>query len=266
MLSEEALSLQTPEHWAEWAFHNFQIDQTFNVAKIEPGPDLSTFVAQSQAYQAQLIKFATEYYRSHKWQGVTGIFQFMFMDCWPSISWSILDHARRPKLGYEALQRSFQPLLITFCEGWLQRDKLEIGTQWSLATVLNATIINDLPREFKNARLCVSVELDNTTEVELYHVPVDIPADSVIRPLDVTQILEGNFQYPELPEHILGQIARCVYPGNHRLIARIFDADGSLLSENEDPVEWVAPTLSAPSPFSTQHPRSPHEAAEVLRD
>ena len=43
---------------------------------------------------------------------MTGFFQFMFMDAWPAITWSVVDYFRRPKLGYEALRLTCQPVLI----------------------------------------------------------------------------------------------------------------------------------------------------------
>jgi len=252
MLPEEAWWPKTKEQWKPWVFHNFQIDQTFNVAKTEKGSNLTSFVENSQVYQAKLLQFATEYYRCHKWQGITGIFQFMFMDPWPSISWSVLDHARRPKLGYHSLKRALQPVLISFCGGWLMRERLEIGSHWSLASALNVTIVNDLPKEFSDARLSIHVDLQGKDELLLYEFILDIPPDSVLRPFEVTKILEGNFEPSDLPEKILRRISTGLQAGDHRLLARLHSKKGKLISENEHMIEWVEPILPAPSFFSAQ--------------
>src|SRR4029077_5630416 len=63
--------------------------------------------------QAVVVRYTTELLRRRKWQGSTGVYQFMFVDDWPSITWSVLDYYRRPKLGYAALQASMQPLLAS---------------------------------------------------------------------------------------------------------------------------------------------------------
>jgi len=58
------------------------------------------------------LKFAIEHYRREKYKKIGSFFQFQFADCWPAITWSIVSHTRRPKAGYYALQRAFQPVLI----------------------------------------------------------------------------------------------------------------------------------------------------------
>jgi beta-mannosidase len=97
--------------WNEWAFHNFQREQTFNLAKLPATGDLPTLIRTSQNYQAAVLRFATETYRRAKWSKVTGLYQFMFLDDWPSITWSVLDYYRRPKRGYAALASAMQPVL-----------------------------------------------------------------------------------------------------------------------------------------------------------
>lgn len=113
-----------PPDWDGLAYHDFQFDQTCHVAGIEMGNSLEDFVANSQHYQAALLKFAIEHYRRHKYTHIGGMFQFMFMDCWPSITWSVVSYDRIPKQGYFALQQAFQPVLIGTTLG---RDKVLIG-------------------------------------------------------------------------------------------------------------------------------------------
>jgi len=102
-----------PPDWDEWNYHNFRYEQTFNVARISIGSSLDEFIDNSQKYQADLLKFAVENYRRAKHKPITGLFQFMFVDCWPSITWSIVDYYRVPKNGYEALKLSYQPVLVS---------------------------------------------------------------------------------------------------------------------------------------------------------
>ncbi len=104
-------SLWQPD-WEKWAYHDFQYEPTFFVAGIDKGESIEEFVKNSQEYQARLLRFAIGEYRKAKWKKITGIFQFMFMDCWEAITWAVVDHLRQPKLGYFALKESMTPVFI----------------------------------------------------------------------------------------------------------------------------------------------------------
>jgi len=94
------------------AYHDFQYEQTFKDAKLPMPSSWPEFVENSQRYQADLLKYAIEHYRRAKYTRIGSFFQFQFIDCWPSITWSVVSYARRPKLGYFAMQQAFQPVLI----------------------------------------------------------------------------------------------------------------------------------------------------------
>ncbi|MFD1803554.1 glycoside hydrolase family 2 protein [Mixta tenebrionis] len=97
--------------WASWKYHNFQPIQTFQFAKLSRGDNMAEFIANTQRYQADLVAMAAESYRRQRFQPVTALFQFMFVEIWPSINWGVMDYLRQPKAGYYALQRAYQPLL-----------------------------------------------------------------------------------------------------------------------------------------------------------
>lgn len=142
-LSPEAISKYD---WKEWEYHNFQFDQTFNIAKIKRGKNIGEFIKNSQAYQADLLKTATEFYRRKKNNGITGIFQFMFVDCWPSITWSVVDFYGKKKSGYKALQQAFKPLLLSIR---LRQDVFLPGAKFNS----DIWVINDSHKSFKNCSL-----------------------------------------------------------------------------------------------------------------
>jgi beta-mannosidase len=79
------------------------------------GGGLQDYIEVSQWYQARLIKYHNEFLRSRKYDPCGGALHFMFNDCCPSVTWSVLDYWRAPKKGYEALRDSFRPLLV-MCE------------------------------------------------------------------------------------------------------------------------------------------------------
>ena len=101
-----------PPDWQKMAYHDFQYEQTFHIARVEMGSNWAEFVANSQKYQADLIKFAIEQYRRVKYNKVGSFFHFLFDDCWPSVTWSVVSYDRKPKPGYFALQRAYQPVLV----------------------------------------------------------------------------------------------------------------------------------------------------------
>jgi len=136
----------TAYDWDEWEYHNFQYDQTFNIAKIDRGKNIYEFIKNSQAYQSDLLTTATEFYRRKKNNGITGIFQFMFVDCWASITWSVVDFYGKKKRGYYALQRAFKPLLLSIR---LRQDTFLPEAKFNS----DIWIINDLHKSYSHCSL-----------------------------------------------------------------------------------------------------------------
>jgi hypothetical protein len=73
---------------------------------------LAEYVAESQAYQAFYIRYVIGQWRRQKFSPVGGYIHFLFTDGWPGITWSVLDYARLPKVGYEALREASRPLRL----------------------------------------------------------------------------------------------------------------------------------------------------------
>jgi beta-mannosidase len=209
-----------PPVWRAWAYRGFQYDQTVNVAGLEPGEGLDDFVRRSQEYQARLLRVAIESYRRAKYRPISGVFQFMFADCWEAITWSVLDHQRRPKLGFHALQQAFQPLLPSID---LRREHAIAGGEIQAGFWL----VNDLPRDFDDLLLRAGLR-DETGRLwwsEQWLVP-GVAADSAH---PVFAIEEHGFS-PFL-------VPRDAPPGAYVLSAQVFDSGGALLASNEHPFE-----------------------------
>jgi beta-mannosidase len=150
--------------WDVWAFHNFQRVQTFEIAKVPLGKTRDEFVWNSQNYQAALLRFATEHYRRAKWTKVTGLYQFMFVDDWPSVTWSVLDYYRRAKRGYGTLAQVMQPTL----------PSIEYAIDNPAAPV-TLWVVNDRFEAFPGARLTWTIGGREQSQV------LDVPADGVIK-------------------------------------------------------------------------------------
>lgn len=101
-------SRRFPPHWPSYAMRCFQQEEQLRY--IPPPSSLEAFVAASQEYQARFLQYHTEYYRRHKFAPCNGAHMFCFNDCWPAITWSVVDYERTPKLGYEALRLAMAPV------------------------------------------------------------------------------------------------------------------------------------------------------------
>ncbi len=101
--------------------------------------DRTDFVRNTQTYQAEVLKHATELFRRRKYHPTGGTFAFMLNDPAPAISWSVVDWRRRPKAGYESLKTAMNPVLI--CAEY-PRENYETNTRISLPLF----VVNDLAR------------------------------------------------------------------------------------------------------------------------
>ena len=66
----------------------------------------------TQRYQAQLVKHHVETLRRLKYRPCGGFAHGSLVDPAPAITWSVLDHERRPKLGYDALREACRPVIV----------------------------------------------------------------------------------------------------------------------------------------------------------
>lgn len=75
-------------------------------------PTLDSYVKASQEYQTQLLKTAIARYRVLKFNVTAGFAMFIFKDCFPSVSFSIVDYFGVPKLGYYTVAKMLKPLKV----------------------------------------------------------------------------------------------------------------------------------------------------------
>jgi beta-mannosidase len=104
--------------------------------------DRLAFVRESQRYQGEVLKHATELFRRRKYRPTGGTFAFMLNDPAPAVSWSVVDWRRRKKAAYETLLAAMSPVLI--CAEY-PKERYRVGETISLPLF----IINDLSRELE---------------------------------------------------------------------------------------------------------------------
>ncbi len=215
-----------PPDWDEMGYHDFQYNETFVVAGIETGDGWEAFVENSQAYQARLLKYAIEHYRKAKYEDLGGIFQFMFMDCWPSITWSVVGYDRTPKQGYHALRQSYQPILIGLPPNeWSERKALigppNLGSQRRPPRI-QPWVVNDLHRAFEGCTYRVTLEGPGDPLTFMSDERFDIPPDSVV---------------PQVPGMVLS-IPDDTVPGEYTLVITLSQGE-EVLSVNSYPLTLV---------------------------
>ena len=136
-----------------WAYHDVQLDLIDKyVGRWSDFDTPEQWALASQRYQAQLLQAVTEHYRRLKYTPTGGAYQFMFVDCWPSGTWSVLDVDRNPKLGYAALRDANQPTLASLewpaevavvgraysANLWVTQDRLDAATPATLSWTVTA--------------------------------------------------------------------------------------------------------------------------------
>jgi beta-mannosidase len=113
----ESADFMEPERWPQldWARlgrrHAFQ-KRIFDRLVPPAGYDsFEDWRAATQDYQAALVQLQAEDLRRLRHRPTGGFLHFCFADGHPAVTWSVLDHERRPKAGYHALQAACRSLL-----------------------------------------------------------------------------------------------------------------------------------------------------------
>jgi len=188
-----------------WRYRNFQQRETFEIAKVERGETVADLVTNTQAYQARLVKFAAETYRRSRYSPVAAIFQFMFVESWPSVNWGVLDYQRTPKPGFDAMRTAYQPVLPSV---EFKDDRFVTGKTIDLGV----WVVNDLHKQFENA----SLETALWRSGQLVHQKMDR--------LDVN---------PDSAAHVASWKRSDLSAGEYVLRLRLTQNDGQLLGTNQ---------------------------------
>lgn len=90
---------------------------------------LSDYIEYTMLTQAEGLKFAIEHYRRRK-PHCSGALIWQHNDCWPCVSWSLIDYDGVAKSAWYATRRAFAPVLASFridgdaAELWITNDTL----------------------------------------------------------------------------------------------------------------------------------------------
>lgn len=93
--------------------------------------DLEQYIDYSMITQAEGLKFGIEHFRRRK-PHCSGTLFWQLNDCWPGLSWSVLDFYGFGKAGYYYARRFYAPVMASFKEEsdgsvslWVVNDRLE---------------------------------------------------------------------------------------------------------------------------------------------
>lgn len=105
---------------------------------------LQDYVDYTQWIQAEGLKFGIEHFRRRR-PHCSGALLWQLNDCWPCVSWSLIDYDGVQKAGWHAVRRAFAPVLASFrteddgsAELWITNDTLgaiNANIQLSLETL-----------------------------------------------------------------------------------------------------------------------------------
>lgn len=90
---------------------------------------LHEYIDFSQWTQAEGLKFGIEHFRRRR-PHCSGALLWQFNDCWPCVSWSLVDYDGVAKAAYYSVQRAFAPILASFVnrsdmtELWISNDTM----------------------------------------------------------------------------------------------------------------------------------------------
>lgn len=203
--------------WTKWKYHNFQYEQTFHIAGIEAGNDINEFIENSQNYQADLLQTAIDFYRRKKFDGINGIFQFMFIDCWPSITWSVVDYYGETKKGFRSLKNAYQPVYVSV----RMRQK-----KYFASSKLNFDLwlINDLHESFEDVSLKIYFD------------------ETLIHQIDYLKLAANDIQFIDW-EKLNLNIPLNVKEGEHQVKLELFDNElGKIISLNSSQILIISKT------------------------
>ncbi len=114
-----------------------------------PAADFATFDAwraATQAYQANLVKHHVEQLRRLKYRPTGGFALFLLNDAQPAVTWSVLDHRRVAKAGYQALTDACRPVIVV-------ADRLPEQLVPGGSVALDVHVVSDLRTELSDAEV-----------------------------------------------------------------------------------------------------------------
>ncbi|MEO6156642.1 MAG: hypothetical protein ABIQ39_03325, partial [Ilumatobacteraceae bacterium] len=167
-----------PQRWPQldWAMltERFGFEAEQFETHVPPGPH-ATFDAwrtASQQYQATVLRHHVETLRRLKYSPTGGFTLMMLNDAAPSVSWSLLDHERQPKLAYQSVADACRPVIVT---AELMPKTVHPGD----AIGLDVHVVSDVHRLLEDTECRATLRWPGGEHSWQWHG--DVPPDSCVR-------------------------------------------------------------------------------------
>jgi beta-mannosidase len=166
--------------------------------------DLEEYIDFSMIAQAEGLKFGIEHFRRRK-PHCSGSLFWQLGDCWPALSWSVLDYYGFAKAGYYYVRRAYAPTLASF-------KALEDGG-------VELWVTNDTTSEMDDgATVRLRTFGGDTAWEENIRVRIAANVSQSIRRWERDELLGGR------PDHYLSvRSAEGLFPPNRHFFAAIKD-------------------------------------------
>ncbi|PLB51612.1 beta-mannosidase B [Aspergillus steynii IBT 23096] len=193
---------------------------TYLVENLRTATDLETYIYLTQVVQAETMMFGYRGWR-RQWgdeRHCGGALLWQLNDCWPTISWAIVDYFLRPKPAFYAVARVLNPIAVGVRRE--HHDWSVTHAQPPKTSKFELWIASNLQKEVSG-----KVELRFLSVNSGLEVRESIVHDNVkIVPNGTTNIADGVIDHTE-------------YPEPHVLAARLW-VDGSVTARD---VDWPQP-------------------------
>lgn len=229
---------QWPVNEPVWKYHDFQPGETQRrIGEYKAYKNMDEFIETSQKYQYDLNRYITEYFRRNKYKPTTGVYQFMFKEAWPSITWAVTDHNRQPKMAYDGLKKSMAPVMVSI--DW-KKNKLKPGETFEAPLWVVNDNYDAVPGSKLDWKIC---KADDETKTPIISgtVDYDIPADSS------QSCMNAQYRIPDDAK-----------PGdNWVLYAELKDNTGKVINDNDVIFGVTGGKKGKPFKYEPIHPEYP---------
>lgn len=152
---------------------------------------IGEYVDFTMLVQAEGLKFGIEHFRRRK-PHCSGALIWQYHDCWPCVSWSLIDYDGIPKAGYFAAKRGYAPVLASFRR--VEGDAVELWiTNDTLAPVADVASVT-LARLNGGEDWCINVpfEIDANNSAMVWQGQISAANDRVLSVRTPSAILSAN--------------------------------------------------------------------------
>ncbi|KAJ5778752.1 Glycoside hydrolase family 2 immunoglobulin-like beta-sandwich [Penicillium odoratum] len=193
------------------------------------GGSLEAYIYQTQAVQAETMMFGYRGWR-RQWgdeRHCGGALLWQLNDCWPTISWAIVDYFLRPKPAYYAVKRVLNPIAVGVRRE--HHDWSVVHAQPALSSQYELWVVSNKPETLQG-------------KVELRFISIETGKE-IRSPLIRNILIVGNGTTNVITDGIIDHVAE---PDPHVLAARVW-VNNELVARD---VDWPQPFkyINIPTP------------------